>query len=77
LQQYMRRLPRAHKKLTMAKDEEPDFYELERTSRLPSLEEEREAKELREIQRAREQAHQDQLQAVNNLARLPFLMGQP
>jgi hypothetical protein len=61
----------------MAKDEEPDFYELERTSRLPSLEEEREAKELREIQRAREQAHQDQLQAVNNLARLPFLMGQP
>lgn len=61
----------------MAKDEEPDFYELEKTSPLPSLDEERTAKGFRQIQEAREQMRQDQLQVVSNLARLPFLMGQP
>eukprot|EP00429_Kryptoperidinium_foliaceum_P002789 CAMPEP_0176006730 /NCGR_PEP_ID=MMETSP0120_2-20121206/2872_1 /TAXON_ID=160619 /ORGANISM="Kryptoperidinium foliaceum, Strain CCMP 1326" /LENGTH=253 /DNA_ID=CAMNT_0017339477 /DNA_START=96 /DNA_END=854 /DNA_ORIENTATION=+ len=39
LQKYMRRLPRTHKKLAMGKDEEPDFFELAKTSPLPSLEE--------------------------------------
>mmetsp|Transcript_43781 Transcript_43781/g.49054 ORF Transcript_43781/g.49054 Transcript_43781/m.49054 type:complete len:434 (+) Transcript_43781:52-1353(+) len=39
LQKYMRRLPRTHKKLVMSKIEEPDFFELEKTSQLPTLEE--------------------------------------
>jgi hypothetical protein len=41
LQKYMRRLPRTHKKLTMSKSEEPDFFELENTSPLPTHEQAR------------------------------------
>jgi hypothetical protein len=35
----MRRLPKTHKKLPMKKDDEPDFYEMDKASPLPSLEE--------------------------------------
>ena len=35
----MRRLPKTHKKLPMKKQDEPDFYKLDKTSPLPELEE--------------------------------------
>jgi hypothetical protein len=56
----MRRLPRTHKKLAMAKDEEPDFYELEKASTLPTLEEASAALELRKVQRLRDQLQREQ-----------------
>ena len=55
LQKYMRRLPRTHKKLAMAKSEEPDFFELAKTSPLPSLEQARANLEARKLRRLREQ----------------------
>jgi hypothetical protein len=56
----MRRLPRTHKKLAMAKDEEPDFYELEKHSPLPTLEEAAAALEVRKVQRIRDQLAREQ-----------------
>ena len=38
LQKYMRRLPKTHKKLPMRKQDEPDFYLLDKTNPLPALE---------------------------------------
>ena len=35
----MRRLPKTHKKLSMKKDNEPDFYKMDKESPLPELEE--------------------------------------
>mmetsp|Transcript_21423 Transcript_21423/g.32753 ORF Transcript_21423/g.32753 Transcript_21423/m.32753 type:complete len:268 (-) Transcript_21423:261-1064(-) len=52
LQKFMRRLPRTHKKIPMSKDEEPDFYELEKTSPLPTLLEA--AAELEQLKRQRQ-----------------------
>ena len=37
LQKYMRRLPKTHKKLPMNKDDEPDFYKLDKKNPLPAL----------------------------------------
>lgn len=37
LQKYMRRLPKTHRKLPMKKKDEPDFYSLDKTHRLPPL----------------------------------------
>lgn len=37
LQKYMRRLPKTHKKLPMKKSDEPDFYRLDKTNPLPSI----------------------------------------
>ena len=54
LQKYMRRLPRTHKKLAMAKSEEPDFFELAKTSPLPTLEQARMNLESRKFMRLRE-----------------------
>jgi ribosomal protein S9 len=54
LQKYMRRLPRTHKKLTMSESEEPDFFELENTSPLPTLEQARVNLESRKFLRLRE-----------------------
>jgi hypothetical protein len=59
IQKYMRRLPRSHKKLTMAKSEEPDFFELAKASPLPSLEEAKSAVELRKVERLRDQLQQE------------------
>lgn len=39
LQKFMRRLPKTHKKLPMKKDHEPDFYAMDKSNPLPSLEE--------------------------------------
>lgn len=39
MQKYMRRLPKTHKKLTMKKENEPDFYKMDKESPLPPLEE--------------------------------------
>lgn len=39
LQKYMRRLPKTHKKLPMKKEDEPDFYGLDKSNPLPTLEE--------------------------------------
>eukprot|EP00980_Cylindrotheca_fusiformis_P012409 scaffold3046_cov105-Cylindrotheca_fusiformis.AAC.8 len=39
LQKFMRRLPKTHKKLPMKKEDEPDFYDSDKISPLPSLEE--------------------------------------
>ena len=50
----MRRLPRTHKKLTMSKSEEPDFFELQKTSTLPTLEQARLNLESRKFLRLRE-----------------------
>ena len=50
----MRRLPRTHKKLAMTKSEEPDFFELQKTSPLPSLEQARLNLESRKFMRLRE-----------------------
>ena len=55
LQKYMRRLPRTHKKLAMAKSEEPDFFELHKTSPLPTLEQARLNLESRKFMRLRDQ----------------------
>jgi len=38
LQKYMRRLPKTHKKLPMKKDDEPDFYAMDKENPLPSVE---------------------------------------
>ena len=38
LQKYMRRLPKTHKKLPMRKQDEPDFYLLDKTNPLPAIE---------------------------------------
>jgi len=54
LQKYMRRLPRTHKKLAMTKSEEPDFFELQKTSPLPTLEQARLNLESRKFLRLRE-----------------------
>lgn len=54
LQKYMRRLPRTHKKLAMSKSEEPDFFELEQTSPLPTLEQARVNLESRKYLRLKE-----------------------
>ncbi len=64
LQKYMRRLPRTHKKLTMNKEEEPDFFELEKTSPLPSLDEAKAALELRKVQRIRDHLQREVSQQV-------------
>lgn len=39
LQKFMRRLPKTHKKLPMKKDDEPDFYSMDKANPLPSLDE--------------------------------------
>jgi hypothetical protein len=39
LQKYMRRLPKTHKKLPMKKEDEPDFYKMDKENPLPPLEE--------------------------------------
>jgi hypothetical protein len=39
LQNYMRRLPKTHKKLPMKKKDEPDFYKLDQTHPLPAIHE--------------------------------------
>lgn len=39
LQKFMRRLPKTHKKLPMKKDDEPDFYAMDKANPLPTLEE--------------------------------------
>jgi hypothetical protein len=39
LQKYMRRLPKTHKKLPMKKEDEPDFYAMDKAQPLPALEE--------------------------------------
>ena len=39
LQKYMRRLPKTHKKLPMKREEEPNFYEMDKTSPLPEIQE--------------------------------------
>eukprot|EP00934_Nitzschia_sp_Nitz4_P006946 Nitzschia sp. Nitz4//scaffold85_size83877//13680//15091//NITZ4_005218-RA/size83877-augustus-gene-0.158-mRNA-1//-1//CDS//3329559104//6936//frame0 len=39
LQKFMRRLPKTHKKLPMKKEDEPDFYALDKAQPLPTLEE--------------------------------------
>jgi hypothetical protein len=44
----------------MAKDEEPDFYELEKHSPLPTLEEAATALEVRKVQRIRDQLAREQ-----------------
>ncbi|VEU36732.1 unnamed protein product [Pseudo-nitzschia multistriata] len=54
LQKYMRRLPRTHKKLAMSKSEEPDFFELEKTSPLPTLDQARASLESRKYLRLRD-----------------------
>ena len=38
LQKYMRRLPKTHKKLPMNKDDEPDFYKMDKKNPLPPME---------------------------------------
>lgn len=38
LQKFMRRLPKTHKKLPMKKEDEPDFYAMDKANPLPSLE---------------------------------------
>jgi hypothetical protein len=38
LQKYMRRLPKTHKKLPMRKQDEPDFYLLDKSTPLPAVE---------------------------------------
>jgi len=62
LQHYMRRLPRSHKKIAMTKKEEPDFYALERSSPLPSLEEERATKELRCLHESNQHLERNKLE---------------
>jgi len=66
LQKYMRRLPRTHKKLTMSKSEEPDFFELENTSPLPSLEEARVNLESRKLLRLREHYEKESIVQHDN-----------
>ena len=56
----MRRLPRTHKKLAMEKDAEPDFYELEKTAPLPTLEEAAATLEIQKVKRIREQLAREQ-----------------
>lgn len=59
MQKYMRRLPRTHKKLAMSKSEEPDFFELAKTSPLPTLEQARLNLESRKFMRLRQQLEKD------------------
>jgi len=59
LQKYMRRLPRTHKKLAMSKSEEPDFFELAKTSPLPTLEQARLNLESRKFMHLRHQLEKD------------------
>ncbi len=59
LQKYMRRLPRTHKKLAMSKSEEPDFFELAKTSPLPTLEQARLNLESRKYMRLRQQLEKE------------------
>jgi len=77
LQKCMRRLPRTHKKLAMAKEEEPDFYMLHTTSPLPTLEEARAASDVSQIQRLRQEIQRNQLQAMQNMSTLPFMRMAP
>lgn len=39
MQKYMRRLPKTHKKLSMRKQDEPNFYKMDKLSPLPPLQE--------------------------------------
>ena len=55
----MRRLPRTHKKLAMAKSEEPDFFELEKTSPLLTLDQAKMTLESRKMVRLREHFDKD------------------
>ena len=73
IQKYMRRLPRSHKKLNMAKSEEPDFFELAKASPLPSLEEAKSTVELRKVERLRDQIQQEPVYGSNpnNIFGLP------
>lgn len=57
LKKFMRRLPRTHKKLLMTK--EPDFFELEKVSPLPSLDEAKAAVEMRKVQRLKDQLQRE------------------
>jgi len=66
LQKYMRRLPRTHKKLVMSKIEEPDFFELENTSQLPTLEEARVNLQSRKLNRLREHYDKETNHPDNN-----------
>jgi hypothetical protein len=59
LQKFMRRLPRTHKKLAMAKSEEPDFFELEKTSPLLTLDQAKMTLESRKMVRLREHFDKD------------------
>ena len=59
MQKYMRRLPRTHKKLAMSKSEEPDFFELAKTSPLPTLEQARLNLESRKYMRLRQQLEKE------------------
>ena len=67
----MRRLPRTHKKLTMGKDEEPDFFELAKTSPLPSLEEAKTALDMRKVQRIQDHFHREAVQPMAHVNQLP------
>lgn len=73
----MRRLPRTHKKLAMSKEEEPDFYELEKCSPLPSLEEAAVQLEVRKVARFRDQLARGQQLNAHSLgatpSQLPFI----
>lgn len=75
LQKYMRRLPRTHKKLAMNKEEEPDFFDLERTTPLPTLEQAKAALDLRKVQRIRDQLQREPL--GNHVSHAPLYMPNP
>ncbi|CAJ1968854.1 unnamed protein product [Cylindrotheca closterium] len=70
LHQYIRRIPRSHKKLAMTKKDEPDFYALEISSPLPTLEEEGAARDLRSLNHAKPQFERNQLKAEARTKRL-------
>jgi hypothetical protein len=67
----MRRLPRTHKKLAMNKEEEPDFYELEKNASLPTLDEAKAALEVRKVQRIRDQLQREQEAQARRTFMLP------
>ncbi|KAG7350792.1 HSF-type DNA-binding protein [Nitzschia inconspicua] len=66
LQKHMRRLPRTHKKLAMDKSEEPDFFELEKISPLPTLAESKFRLEARKMRRMQDQLHGGPPRAISN-----------
>lgn len=71
LQSYMRRLPRTHKKLIMKKDEEPDFFKLEKSSPLPTLQEAKADLELRKMKHVQTQIQRDATVALHQSLMLP------